>query len=328
MNDARYINEATQPGRQVRVSAGLFVLRYASSRGGLEAPTIVLSAFPGSGVEIVSADGAIEPRLYAPGDAVVVRAMQDSALQATIIPQRVGGSRDAQLVFERVSVSAPAFASAPAARPVAIAPRTLTQPGMLAHVARRGDVVVSPGEWICGPQLPMVIEGVEVVWPDRPADVDIVASCVMESRGRRSSPIVASGNFVGSRGKAAPIVALSLRLVGPGAASYRLNVDALFLGAQVRSVSGASVEVTGPSGREPLVGLRLTVGLVGEEPDLRSAYVPVAPRPYEPVAPAHDITPAHQAASPTALAKTQNPLRLKSDRVRLFRAERPGSQSH
>lgn len=326
MGDARYIQEAVQAGRQVRVSAGLFVLRYASSRGGLDAPTIALSAFPGSGVEILSSGDQAQPRLHAPGDAVVVRSAQDSSLQATIIPQRAGGSRDAQLVFERISVSVPTLAGAPVLPPPAV--RQRTQPGMLAHVARRGDVVVAPGEWVCGPQLPMIIEGIEIVWPDRPADVDIAASCVMDARGHRASPVVASGTFLGSRGKAAPIVGLSLRLVGPGATSYRLNVEALFLGAQVRSVSGASVEVTGPSGREPLVGLRLTVGLAVEELDLRSAYAPVAPRTSEPVQLAQDAPPVHQAAMMASPVSPQTPLRLKSERVRLFRADRPGSPSH
>ncbi len=56
-----------------------------------------------------------------------------------------------------------------------------------------------------------------------------------------------------------PLVAIEMSLTGPNAAGYELEVEALFLGAAIASQSGASLSLTGPSAREPLVGLRFNV---------------------------------------------------------------------
>ncbi len=261
MADTRYIDDHSNASRVLRVSRGLFVFRYVSSRGGIEAPEVMVSPAPGPAVEIISADNSSRPILCAPGDAVVIRAEQDASILATVMPVRPGSSRDAQFVFERI-VQSPSL-SAPSRdlwfAPTQQQPRAITSPGILAHVARRGDVTISPGEWVCGPQLPMVIEGLQVMWPNRPSDVDIQIGCSINARGRRSFVPSPSGTFVGTRGKAAPIVSVSLSLVGHRASTYRLSCEALFLGAQVQMQEGLSVDFSGPSGLEPLVGLRISV---------------------------------------------------------------------
>ncbi len=129
----------------------------------------------------------------------------------------------------------------------------------MAHVSRRGDVVAEPGEWICGPDMPMPIEGLQIDWADKPAGVelDYVVTAGRSSQKRKFSG--RSGSFAGTRGKAMPLVAIEMSLTGPNAAGYELEVEALFLGAAIASQSGASLSLTGPSTREPLVGLRFNV---------------------------------------------------------------------
>jgi hypothetical protein len=317
--------------RVLRVSRGLFVFRYVSSRAGIEAPEVMISVEPGSGVEIISSDGSPRPVLRNPGDAVVVRADRDSSMRAAITPVRAGGSRDAQFVFERIALSPPAddYHSEPADHYGHV---PFSPPMILAHVARRGDVTVASGEWVCGPQFPMVIEGIQVVWPDRPHDVDLVVGCQINSRGRRVFPPAPSGNFVGTRGKAAPLIGVSLALVGRNAAGYRLACEALFLGCQVQAQEGSDLELSGPTGLEPLVGLRIRVLENARSTSFsrdsladRPADVPMlsaAGRTYSPRAPGNaDLFP------PPAPAVLPAPSVSKTGRVRVFRAERPISNA-
>ena len=65
------------------------------------------------------------------------------------------------------------------------------------------------------------------------------------------------GAFAGTRGRAMALTGLMLELTGPDASLYRFSAEALFLGSPVMRVSGERVVVSGPTGREPLVGLRV-----------------------------------------------------------------------
>lgn len=56
-----------------------------------------------------------------------------------------------------------------------------------------------------------------------------------------------------------PIVSVMFELSGPGSADYQFAAEAIFLGAPAKRITGKRVVVSGPTGREPLVGLRLSV---------------------------------------------------------------------
>ena len=56
-----------------------------------------------------------------------------------------------------------------------------------------------------------------------------------------------------------PLTNVMLELSGPDASAYQFSVEALFLGAPVMHASGERVVLSGPTGREPLVGLRLAL---------------------------------------------------------------------
>ena len=54
MTDQTPIANQTNSARTIRVSQGLFVLRYASSKAGLNAPTVSVNTLPGSGVDVIA----------------------------------------------------------------------------------------------------------------------------------------------------------------------------------------------------------------------------------------------------------------------------------
>jgi hypothetical protein len=71
------------------------------------------------------------------------------------------------------------------------------------------------------------------------------------------------GAFAGTRGRAMPIFGVSFEMTGKGASKYQFYVEAIFLGSPMMQLSGQRVVLLGPTGREPLVGLRIGVEEVG-----------------------------------------------------------------
>ena len=274
--------------RVMQVARGLFVLRYISSDGQGNAARIVVKPSAGSKVELITEDMSGVGIMSAPGEALVVRALEPGSLDVSI---GAGGSahRHAHLVFERVTATV-ASAAGDSLFAAAAAPARMPSIEILAHVARRGDVVVGSGEWISGPQFPLAIEGLQIFWRDRPADVDLEMEAVHSVRGRRQSLGTAqAGAFLGTRGMAAPLTALALGLTGPRASRYSLQCEALFLGAQVQRRSGTDVKLSGPTGLEPLVGLCLSIvpaaAVSQAEPPMTRAFIAPQPEPRQEVNP-------------------------------------------
>lgn len=295
MNRRANILQEEPPAGDVRVmqvARGLFVLRYISSDGQGNAARIVVKPSAGSKVELITEDLSGVGIMSAPGEALVVRAIEPGSLDVSI---GAGGSahRHAHLVFERVTATVVPVASSAGDSLFAPAVAAVRTPSIeiLAHVARRGDVVVGSGEWISGPQFPLAIEGLQILWRDRPADVDLEIEAVHSVRGRRQSlGTVQAGAFIGTRGMAAPLTALSLSLTGSRALRYSLQCEALFLGAQVQRRSGMGVKLSGPTGLEPLVGLCLLIvpaAAVGQtEPPMTRAFIAPQPEPRQEINPA------------------------------------------
>ncbi len=309
--------------RVMNVAKGLFILRYVSSDAQGAPPRIVVKPSAGTNVELITEDFSASGVMSAPGEAIVVRASEAGSLDVAI-GDGMTAQRHAHLVFERIAATSAILRSN-----VADAPFSRHQPyealspsiEILAHVARRGDVVVTGGEWISGPQFPLAIEGLQLVWRDRPADVDLTIEAVNSVRGRRQAlGSVTSGKFVGTRGMAAPLTVLSLALTGAQAARYSLQCEALFLGAQIQRRSGTSVNLSGPTGLEPLVGLCLSIvpialGDVAEPSRVRSF-----------VAPQRDhvsARPQTNAVAPSAMQTVGS-----SGRVRVFRKSRTQQSFH
>ena len=81
------------------------------------------------------------------------------------------------------------------------------------------------------------------------------------------------GSFAGTRGRTIPIVSVLLEMSGAAAFNLQFAVEAVFLGAPIKRSTGKRVVVSGPTGREPLVGLRINIeGTSGaEQPPIKSS---------------------------------------------------------
>lgn len=253
--------------RTHRVTRGLYILRYVASNAGngathAAAPSIRVTLQNAADVELITWPGVLPNELSGPGDGLVLRAFRDTSVTLEVMPSHAGGSVDAELHLEPVS----RLAHGGFGRTDGIE--------ILAHVSRRGDVVIAAGEWICGPDYPMAIEGIEIRWPHRPPGLDIMTTVSVSKNGVRNLPTILTGKFAGTRGRAAPITSLELSLTGERARDFALRLDALFLGSAVQSKRGRSISLIGPTGREPLVGLRLSIESVSTNGAARAASAP------------------------------------------------------
>lgn len=314
-------SSSASESRPLRVQQGIFVLRYVSSAAGLGAPEVQVSVPPTSPVEIIAVGTLEQAVLGMPGDAIVMKAPRDGAVVLTIVPQKPNGSRDAHVTLERVSFTNRVSAGGHAA-PTQVGDKD-TDLEILAHVARRGDIVTRGAEWICGPQFPLAIEGVELRRTNPAAGVEIMTSGVVQLPRRRVLEAQPSGTFVGTRGKSTPLVGLGFSLTGPAADRYELHCEALFLGAAIQEKQGRTLDLSGPSGREPLVGLKLSLVRTAHgraaaprplrSPDVQTSYASPAAQPEAPQAP---VVKAPMAP----VAKTQ--IAESPGRVKVFRPSR------
>ena len=186
--------------------------------------------------------------------------------------------------------------------------------------------MVDADRWLAGPASPSRIEGIRIDWPDQPADVVCRYAVKFAKPRGATSPMTDAGEYAGSRKRALALVGVVLELSGPGAARYRFQTEALFLGSPVMKASGQRVVLGGPTGGEPLVGLRLAVqpAKAGAAAGTAAKAAPESPRPAAPakLAPKLAPAPAPVEAAPTSAASATRP----SGRVRVFRS-RPKSET-
>jgi hypothetical protein len=308
--------------RELRIPRGVVVVRYTNSKAKRVAPRIVLTAQKDGEAELIGLTSHSQQVLAKPGNAVVVRAQRDTTIVIEIVPAEDDGSLDAEIHVERLSSHLPQEdriadrVAMPAPAVLATSLRdALDDFRILAHVARHGDVVVGSGEWICGPRVPMSVEGIEVQLGRLAEGIDVLVSAEARLRRPLSFPATSAGSFVGTRGRATPLTGLTFSLIGRAAASFQLSIDALFLGNPIVTKIGNSIELSGPSGTEPLVGIRLS---------LQEAAVarPAPARPAMPMAVAQraplEAAANSQIASNHVLAKQA--MNGTTGRVRVFRA--------
>ncbi len=241
----------------VNVDRGLFVLRYAEGAVIGSSPIALLR--PASGcepfVEIMSAPGLVNGFLATPGDCAVIRAEQPARLALRIKGQGPEGSLEASFRVETISGTA-GSTSVGATPEIGADASGDSSFKLVAHVARRGDVAVDQGVWVAGPEAPAAIEAVGVRGL-LPSGVGIELQPLIGTNPPRWLDWAPSGAFVGTRGRALPLVGLRLRLVGEQAEDCDLDIDALFLGSPIMSRRGREEDLIGPAGSDPLVGLRL-----------------------------------------------------------------------
>ncbi|MBR0898215.1 hypothetical protein JQ616_24920 [Bradyrhizobium tropiciagri] len=252
----------------------------------------------------MSGPDAANGTLFAPESALVVSVARPSRLIVEVTAGRVGGSTAANIKIEPLTQGQlPQGQQAhgqPAAQPASqpfedfdpeFEPEFAPQAGasgqsdlkLLAHVAGLGDVTVGPNTWIAGPAAPARIEGISLEWPNKPRDLNLQYAVKFARPQRGDNQFVPLGTFAGTRGRALAITGFSLEATGPSVDRYTISAETIFLGAPALRVTGNRIVVSGPSGREPLVGFKLNL----EERRVQAApLAPQQPRRVEQINPA------------------------------------------
>jgi hypothetical protein len=101
------------------------------------------------------------------------------------------------------------------------------------------------------------VEGVALEWPEKPMDVDIRYAVQFANGQAGSGRMVPLGTYAGTRGRALPITGVVLEM--SGAEELEFVAEAVFLNAPTLRAVGKRVVLSGPTNREPLVGIRIGV---------------------------------------------------------------------
>jgi len=244
--------------KTIEIDRGLFLIRYATAEDEVRPPSVAVSADSvGEGnVSFLLHPDHLDAVLWQPGSCLVVRAMAPCRLCVEVTPSHANGSAVATVRIEPISQGRVASMPSPA-RGRSGSSLGVGDFRLLGHMAGIGDVVVSAKEWLAGPLAPSRIEGISIAWPGKPDDLDIRYSVKTAKPQTFSGRMTEVGSFAGTRGKALAVVGVVLEISGPSAADFRFVAEAIFLGSPVMRMTGERVVLSGPTGREPLVGLRL-----------------------------------------------------------------------
>ena len=232
---------------------GLFLIKYDSAEDGSNPPRLVISpeGWAPSDLEIILPPDADEPVLWSPGGCLAVRVGRPGRLTVTIIPTRPRGSTDAKIQLVPLSAD-------PLGRR-STGDLNISEIKVLGHLSGIGDVRVAGNEWLGGPASPRHIEGIAIEMPDLPSSIRLRYSVRVGGAKPATTQMVDAGAYAGTRGRALPLVGVIFEISGPGASRYTINSDGLFLGSPIKSASGQRVVLAGPTGREPLVGLQISI---------------------------------------------------------------------
>ena len=250
-----------EPQRKtVAINRGLFLVRYTAASDLARLPKVTVAPGCASTKDIIVLlhPDHNEAVLWQPDSCLLVRAMAAGELCVQVEPAQEGGSTSATVKIEPLNqgeVSPPLMRT----EKQNSSRSDLGSIRILGHVAGIGDVLVNANEWIAGPSTPSRIEGISVDWPGKPPNVEMHYAVKTAKPQTTSGRKMGLGSFSGTRGKGMPIVGIMLELSGPEAASFELLLEAIFLGSPRKCMTGKRVVGVGPTGREPLVGLRVAV---------------------------------------------------------------------
>jgi hypothetical protein len=272
------VMEQAAKRKVIDVERGLFLVRYASANDPDHPPAVAISSDPASGADIrffLHPDHE-EATLWRPGGCLVMLAAAPGKLFVDVSPQREAGSVAATIRIEALSPGA-AIQKQPRTIDASADSPSLGDFRMRGHVAGIGDVLVNSGEWLAGPLAPSRIEGFSLEWPSKPGGLDIRYAVKTAKANAASGRLAPLGAFAGTRGRAMPIVGVNLELSGAQASALEFAAEACFLGSPAMRTTGKRVEVSGPTGREPLVGLKLGLRQVAKGEEVETAATATPP---------------------------------------------------
>lgn len=245
---------------------GMFILRHPKTG---TAPLTVARA-PGSQenngtLEVIGTPGTDRTILRDGGDCLVMHVSGAPVeLLVTAYLNQSGGAAPALRVDKvaldgSAQIPALALAGMPPA-PAVAAPQRIQIPAngvsVIGHVESKGDLVATNGALLGEPQDNLRVEGIQVMWPDRPQGADLAYNIGIEGIG--ALPVVKSGKFCGTRNQARRITEVTFSLVGPQANEFALEGTAWFSGGFQAPVE-SGMALGGPSGLEHLTALSLNV---------------------------------------------------------------------
>ncbi len=239
------------------VKKGLHVLRYVSATDMMRPPRIFVAGKPDAseGVEMLFAPDVPDRLLTRFGDCVAIRAPQPAMLMVTSIADPMCVSTEVELKLEpvgRTEARVPATAPQPAAPEAAITSGRFIVEG---HVQKLGDTRAGASGWLGSATGEDRVESFSVFWVQSIKGVRLSYGCEMPGRGRHTARV--PGQMVGTKGQSTAITRVFFELNGSQAAEYEFVVTAAFKGVQPQTATGRSVELAGPTGLEPLTGLRV-----------------------------------------------------------------------
>jgi len=274
--------ERAKQRKTVEVDKGLFLIRYSTAEDEARPPKVKVSVDPqyDDRVELLLHPSHSDAVLWQPGACLAVRATGTAHLYVEVIPTHRNGSVAASVKIEPLTQGKPVAPVVEDDEDAGLALVDLGDFRVLGHVAGIGDVHVGAGEWLAGPSAPSRIEGIAVDWPGKPDDLAIRYAVKLARPQTNSGRMMELGSFAGTRGRAMPIVGITLEMSGPAASGYQFSAEAVFLGYPSMRVSGKRIVLAGPTGREPLVGFRLRL----EDMSVKSRPAPTPIQPARPSA--------------------------------------------
>jgi hypothetical protein len=249
--------DAVSQQKILEVDKGLFLIKYESSESTDSPPRVAIAAEPGSenAVELIIPPDAEQPILWSPGASVVARAKQKCRLRVIVTAAEPNGSTAAKVQVLPLSVDPEGVKS----RQRAAAQLDLSEFRVVGHVAGRGDVTADADNWVAGPLAPSRIEGIAIQWPGKPRDLVLRYAVTVGGSRPIMGQFAEAGAFAGTKGNALPLVGVTIEIDGVAAYGRQLAVESIFLGSPPTKIVGRRVVLAGPTGREPLVGLRVRV---------------------------------------------------------------------
>ena len=253
--------------RLLTLEPGMYIVRYASQDSAEEPCLISLQPAPigKSSVDFFPGETVVRNTLSRLGDTLIVRVKNGAGTLLITEYQRADlPVRQVDLRVDRIDTSADIIRSEKQHAPV-VASKALEAAArverhgspvllkLIGHVQAQGDVTAA--DWVGNVEQETRLEGFAVVWPNKPQGVDIAYSCKVADV---LQPAVLSGNFLGSRGKRAPITAVAMALVGPRRAEYVLDAQAVFAGCAPQDLVDGQ-EVTAQQGQAKLVALHVSI---------------------------------------------------------------------
>jgi hypothetical protein len=249
--------------KTIEIDRGLFLIRYATAEDEAQPPKVTVAPDSASkrSISLLTHPDEDEAALWRPGACFVVRALRPGTLVVEVEPGPDSISAAASVRVETLTQGGGIAAkplSAKNSGSVDLEGFTL-----VGHVAGIGDKRVRPGEWLAGPSAPSRIEGISIEWPEGPEDLTIRYAVTTARPHAVSQRMAELGGYTGTRGKALALVGVAFELSGRAASDLQLNVEATFLGSPAIQRVGPRISLAGPTGREPLVGLRISLERIG-----------------------------------------------------------------